>query len=173
MSQSLFEYLEQSTGYTQPVVSSILNGFSNFVELSLRQGSEVRVENFGSFAYKDIPERQARNPRTGEPVIVPPKRKPTFKFSKNFAQKIVNSFEESPPQNDEPVTSLEAQSPATPPPIPANLIAQSKPTWFMGKPDGTINQISESEMTAVSPDTPIWSEKTGWKLARDIPEFKF
>lgn len=39
----------------------------------------VRIHGFGTFKMVDVKEKQARNPRTGEPVIVPACKKLKFK----------------------------------------------------------------------------------------------
>ena len=46
---------------------------------SLAEGNEINVPGFGKFKVADKPERQARNPKTGETMTVPAKR--VFKFT--------------------------------------------------------------------------------------------
>jgi len=55
----------------------------------LKLGEKIKFNNFGTFLVKQVKERKARNPQTGEEVIVPPHLKPVFKFSKKI-KKIVN-----------------------------------------------------------------------------------
>jgi DNA-binding protein HU-beta len=50
-----------------------------YVAGSLAEGNEINVPGFGKFKVTDKPERQARNPKTGEIMTVPPKR--VFKFT--------------------------------------------------------------------------------------------
>jgi DNA-binding protein HU-beta len=52
------------------------------MEMALREGSEVRISDFGSFKVKQRAARTARNPISGEPVAVPAKKAVTFKVSK-------------------------------------------------------------------------------------------
>jgi DNA-binding protein HU-beta len=50
-----------------------------YVAGSLAEGNELNIPGFGKFKVTDKPERQARNPKTGEMMTVPPKR--VFKFT--------------------------------------------------------------------------------------------
>ena len=50
----------------------------------LGKGFEVRLGDLGNFQLQDKPERQARNPATGEAVTVPAKRVVVFKPSKRL-----------------------------------------------------------------------------------------
>ncbi|MEA5609818.1 HU family DNA-binding protein [Nodularia spumigena] len=84
MNNNLTEYLQQSTGYGEATVKSVIESFYKFIQVSLRDGKEVRIDKFGVFSFRDLPERQARNPRTGEAINVNASRKPTFRFSKGF-----------------------------------------------------------------------------------------
>lgn len=51
---------------------------------ALAKGDEVRVTGFGSFDITNTKAREARNPRTGEKVMVPAKRRPVFKAGKQL-----------------------------------------------------------------------------------------
>ena len=70
MNANLLEYLQQSTGYSEPTVKSVIESFYKFIEVSLRNGDEVRIDRFGIFSFRDLPERKGRNPRTGEEIDV-------------------------------------------------------------------------------------------------------
>ena len=53
----------------------------------LLQGSRIEVRGFGVFAVKGTkPKPQARNPRTGEVVYVPARRKAVFKPGKTLKE---------------------------------------------------------------------------------------
>lgn len=42
-------------------------------------GETLRISGLGAFSVKDVPERKARNPRTGETIIVPAHKRLAFK----------------------------------------------------------------------------------------------
>jgi nucleoid DNA-binding protein len=46
---------------------------------ALAAGDAVELRGFGSLEVKERKERKARNPRTGETVIVPPRRRVLFR----------------------------------------------------------------------------------------------
>lgn len=167
------EYIQNATGYNAAIISSVLDSFFKFVEVSLRQGKEIRLEKFGKFNFKDTPPRTGRNPRTGEEIDVPAKRRPDFKFSKTFIVAV---------QPEElPLTTAQTEAAKLPPPIPPELLAETvsnqsevQHTWFMSV-DGKSVEVAQSELIAkgVNPNTPLWSDRTGWKLAKDLPELNY
>lgn len=48
---------------------------------TMADGEDVRLTGFGNFSVVDKPERAARNPQTGETVMVAAHKAPKFKFS--------------------------------------------------------------------------------------------
>ena len=50
MNANLSEYLQQSTGYSEVTVKSVLESFYKFIQVSLREGEEVRIDKFGVFS---------------------------------------------------------------------------------------------------------------------------
>ncbi|MDT7928115.1 MULTISPECIES: integration host factor subunit beta [unclassified Tepidimonas] len=55
---------------------------------SLIAGQRIEIRGFGSFSVAERAARQARNPRTGERVAVPPKRVPHFKPGKALREAV-------------------------------------------------------------------------------------
>lgn len=54
----------------------------------LAKGEKVTIQGFGSFEVRDMPERVARNPKTGEAVKVPACKKPIFKVASALKSKV-------------------------------------------------------------------------------------
>ena len=54
----------------------------------LSSGEKVRVSSFGSFVLRDRRERMGRNPGTGEPVAVSPRRVIVFRPSQKLKSRI-------------------------------------------------------------------------------------
>lgn len=199
MSAELVEYLKQNTGFSESTVETVFESFCKYVQISLRQGKEIRIKGFGNFSVKDIPERQARNPRTGEEFIASPKRKPIFKFGKTFVESVQpdEATEESLPTSSIPlipqisltptppvvvqppvsVPPVVVQSPlvqasvVVPPPVPVELLGKN---WFANI-NGTTVEIPEKELInrGIDANTPLWSQETGWKLAKDIESISY
>jgi len=55
---------------------------------TLVSGQRIEIRGFGSFAVNERSARQARNPRTGEQVVVPPKRVAHFKPGKALREAV-------------------------------------------------------------------------------------
>jgi len=66
-----------------------VNLFFQTIKEALEQGEEIELRGFGSFRFRQRQARSGRNPRTGEPVKVPPKKVLYFKPSK-LLKSIIN-----------------------------------------------------------------------------------
>ena len=66
----------------------IVSTFAEVVGDSLAQGDKVQLVGFGTFAVKDRPAREARNPRTGESVKIAASKAPGFKAGKALKDKV-------------------------------------------------------------------------------------
>ena len=54
----------------------------------LAEGSVIKFIGFGTFATKDVPERQGKNPQTGESVTIAAHKRVTFKPGKLLKERI-------------------------------------------------------------------------------------
>lgn len=59
-----------------------VNLFFEAIRQAILKGEEIEIRGFGSFRFRKRMPRAGRNPRTGEPVKVPPKKVLYFKPSK-------------------------------------------------------------------------------------------
>ncbi len=59
-----------------------VNLFFETVKEAILRGEEIELRGFGSFRFRQRNSRAGRNPRTGDPVQVPPKKVLYFKPSK-------------------------------------------------------------------------------------------
>jgi len=161
-------YIEKITGLSGTTVESVIEGLIKFVQLELRAGNEVKIVDFGVFYPKELGERQARNPRTGESIIAKPRTKPRVRFFDSF-EKGIQDIPAAPPTPPTPPTLTAPAS--VPPPVPA---AVSNRIWHIVK-DGVAIPISESELKwQITPDTLVWTEgQDGWKSASEVPKLKY
>lgn len=72
----------QKTGVTQSLVRKVADGVFNEMMEALVRGEGIELRNFGVFTIKSRKARIGRNPRTGEKVSIPPKKKVYFKMGK-------------------------------------------------------------------------------------------
>jgi len=56
----------------------------NLLSDSLSGGDRIEIRGFGSFSLRTRKARVGRNPKTGEPVALPPKNVPHFKPGKEL-----------------------------------------------------------------------------------------
>ncbi len=63
---------------------------------AVREGSRVEIRRFGTFATRQRGGRIARNPRTGEQVVVGPKKVAFFKPGKELLKVIQHAPESRP-----------------------------------------------------------------------------
>ncbi|MBM3284899.1 MAG: integration host factor subunit beta [Candidatus Aminicenantes bacterium] len=66
-----------------------VNLFFRAIKDAILRGEEIEIRGFGSFRFRKRTSRSGRNPRTGEPVKVPPKKVLYFKPSK-ILKELVN-----------------------------------------------------------------------------------
>jgi integration host factor subunit beta len=69
-------------------VERIINTVFGEITAALKRGDRVELRGFGAFSVKHRPARIGRNPRTGEPVQVAPKRVPFFKTGKDLRERL-------------------------------------------------------------------------------------
>ena len=68
-----------------------LNIVLNEIKLALNKGENVELRGFGTWSVQTQKAKLSRNPRTGEKLKIPEKRKIRFKMSKKLFKKINNN----------------------------------------------------------------------------------
>ena len=66
------------------------------IGVALTQGNRVEIRGFGSFGLNYRPARNARNPKSGEKVLVLPKYVPHFKAGKEMRDRVEASMKQVP-----------------------------------------------------------------------------
>lgn len=64
------------------ITTDIVNTTIEVIKDTLAKGEEVKLTGFVNFEIKEVPERKARNIRTGEPIIVPEHKTVKAKLAK-------------------------------------------------------------------------------------------
>lgn len=77
--------IKLSTAECALCVSTVFQAVKN----GLVNVGEVRIDGFGTFKKKQVPDRSCRNPRTGETIVVPAHKAIVFKTAK-MLQEAVN-----------------------------------------------------------------------------------
>ena len=84
----LIERIAQRTKMSRSHAEILVSTIFDSMEQSLRQGERIEIRGFGTFQVRSYKGYKGRNPRTGSPVEVAPKRLPFFKVSKNLAAEV-------------------------------------------------------------------------------------
>ena len=84
LSEMLFEQL----GLNKREAKEYIEAFFELISSQLVDGKDVKLSGFGNFEIRSKSGRPGRNPRTGEPVPIQPKRVVTFKASAMLKEQI-------------------------------------------------------------------------------------
>ena len=74
----LVEQVADRAGLARGQAAGAVDAALAAIEAELAGGGEVTITGFGRFSVTERAARQARNPRTGEPIDVPAGRAPRF-----------------------------------------------------------------------------------------------
>ena len=80
--------ISDKTGLTQLKTKDIVQKTFDAITEALLKNGRIELRNFGVFEVKKRKQRKARNPRTGQEVLVPEKNVVTFKPGKEMTEKI-------------------------------------------------------------------------------------
>jgi integration host factor subunit beta len=80
---------KKNTALNRSQIEAIVDIMFDTISESLVKLKPVELRNFGRFSVKTIKAKyNARNPKTGEIIYVPPKKKISFRMSKHLKQEI-------------------------------------------------------------------------------------
>jgi integration host factor subunit beta len=87
----LIDALAGRSNLTKARAELVVNCVFDAMTEALQRGEGIEIRGFGSFTVRPYKAYSGRNPRTGEPVPVPPKRLPFFKVGKELRELVNNS----------------------------------------------------------------------------------
>lgn len=76
----------KTSGLTKKQTEIIINMLFDSIKEALATGDKIEIRGFGSFRIRSRRNREGRNPKTGEAVVVPQKRVPFFKAGKELKE---------------------------------------------------------------------------------------
>ena len=74
--------------FTKTESAQIIETLFEIVKDTLEQGDDVLISGFGKFSVKEKNQRRGRNPQTGHPIILAPRKVVTFKCSGVLRERI-------------------------------------------------------------------------------------
>lgn len=86
---------EKCPDFTRRQVEIMFDTVIETIKDALKRGERVDIRDFGNFTVKTRKPRIRRNPRTGEPLQVPMKRRVHFKVGKELLEMMNPSLDAS------------------------------------------------------------------------------
>lgn len=85
----LIEKLALSRNISNKRAEEVVNLLFSSMSEALTEGDRIEIRGLGSFVVKDYGTYTGRNPKTGEPITVSPKKLPFFKVGKELKERIL------------------------------------------------------------------------------------
>ena len=84
----LIDAVAKESGLKKREVEAVVENLINKIIDEVANGEKVQITGFGSFERKERGERNIKNPRTGEDMIVAPSKSPSFSAGSVFKEKV-------------------------------------------------------------------------------------
>ncbi len=75
-------------GVTKAQAGKAVDGFFSAVSGALGTGDKITLVGFGTFSVGERTQREGRNPRTGERIVIPASKTVKFKAGRTLSEKI-------------------------------------------------------------------------------------
>jgi len=81
----IVELVSEKSGFPVSEVKVVVGQFLEEIKNCLAENKHLEIRGFGAFRVKRLNARKARNPKTGEEVLVPARKKAVFKVSRELS----------------------------------------------------------------------------------------
>lgn len=78
-------------GGTEKKTAAVLDAIMETITKTVASGDKVTLVGFGTFEPRERQEREGRNPKTGEAIVIPATTYPAFSVEKNFRDAVADS----------------------------------------------------------------------------------
>lgn len=85
----LIEQLSIKRDISNKKAEDVVNIIFNSLADAMVAGERIEIRGLGSFVIKDYDTYTGRNPKTGEPIKVRPKKLPFFKVGKELKERVL------------------------------------------------------------------------------------
>jgi integration host factor subunit alpha len=86
--KQIIEEVMNRNGFTRKKSKETVEILLEIIKRSLESGGDVLISGFGKFCVKEKKERKGRNPATGEPIMLEPRKIVTFRCSGKLRDRI-------------------------------------------------------------------------------------
>lgn len=132
--KDIVKHISTEMKLTQLETKDVIERAFEAIVATLLKYGRIELRNFGVFEVKQRKARKARNPRTGDPVEVPPKNVVTFKPGKEMEERVrelkdLPLLDEPKVKRAKPKPKADAESAATkaPPKKPKKSAPPAEP----------------------------------------------
>lgn len=101
----IVEYLFNEVGFNKTEARAFVNSFFRQIKDNLATGHNVKISGFGHFITRDKSARVGRNPKTGEEVIISPRRVACFRASQKLKNQVRQVAENQAEEYTQPTDS--------------------------------------------------------------------
>lgn len=84
----LVDSVAEKAAVTKKQADSVISAVVESIMEAVSSGEKVTLVGFGSFERRDRKEREGRNPKTGEKMIIPATKVPAFSAGKVFKERV-------------------------------------------------------------------------------------
>jgi DNA-binding protein HU-beta len=84
----LVDKVAEKSGVTKKQADMVLTAAIEAIMETVSSGDKVTLVGFGSFERRDRKEREGRNPKTGETMVIPATKVPAFSAGKQFKEMV-------------------------------------------------------------------------------------
>jgi len=81
-------FIAATTGTSEADAKKTVTAVFDQIAAAAAKGEEVTISGFGKFVVKDRPEREGRNPATGEAMTIAASKKMSFTAAKGLKDKL-------------------------------------------------------------------------------------
>ena len=82
--EQLIKEVADRAGLTKKAAREVVNATLDAIASTLKKGESVQLVGFGSFVVAQRKQRKGRNPRTGEPIMIPARKVVKFRPGKEL-----------------------------------------------------------------------------------------
>ena len=86
--EDLAKAVAESNGFPLNRSQEHVETLLELIKTELTAGKDVLISGFGKFSVQEKNQRRGRNPQSGEPIMLPPRKVVTFKCSGKLREKI-------------------------------------------------------------------------------------
>jgi integration host factor subunit alpha len=86
----IIDLVHKKIGFSRHEAADVVETTLDVVKEALQKGERVQIVGFGSFVVRPKKERVGRNPKTGEEIVIAPRKVLTFKPSKILRDMVNN-----------------------------------------------------------------------------------